>query len=112
MIFETLWESAIKGELILVDNGLCHYHERRDGQVTIREIIVLPMHLRRGVGTKMLNMVRKRCPFATSVFAKVPADLDANGWYEKQGFKLEGQEEALSGRKINLWRLKLTKTLL
>lgn len=42
MIFETLCESAKRDELILVDGGFCHWHLRRDGQLTIREIIVLP----------------------------------------------------------------------
>lgn len=40
MIFETLNESNERGELLLVNGGMCHYHLRRDGQLTIREIIV------------------------------------------------------------------------
>lgn len=28
MIFETLNESAEREELVLVDGGLCHFHER------------------------------------------------------------------------------------
>ena len=39
MIFETLYESAQRGELLLVNGGMCHWHLRRDGQLTIREII-------------------------------------------------------------------------
>lgn len=30
-----------------------------------------------------------------------------NGWYEYQGFELEGQEVTGSGRQLNLWRLNL-----
>lgn len=34
-------EAADKGELILVDGGMCRYHRRRDGVVVVREILVL-----------------------------------------------------------------------
>lgn len=104
MIFETLMESADKGELILLKGGLLHFHERRDGQVTIREIIVLPQDRGQGVGAELLSRLLDKCPYATSVFAKVPADLEANGWYKHMGFVLEGQDESKTGRMLNLWR--------
>jgi ribosomal protein S18 acetylase RimI-like enzyme len=107
MIFETLWDSAQKGELILVYGGMCHFHLRRDGQITIREIIVLPREQDKGIGRQMLYRIQNKHPEATSIFAKVPADLRANGWYETMGFEQEGEEETKSGRAINLWRLQL-----
>ena len=64
MIFETLHESAKRGELILVDGGFCHWHLRRDGQLTIREII----STRRGAGSEMLAIL-KRTPGAV-LFAR------------------------------------------
>lgn len=103
MIFETLCASAKKDELILVDGGFCHWHLRRDGQLTIREIIVLPALRRRGIGTKMLEMLRLQS--ATSIFAKCPTDLEANNWYGKKGFKIEMTELTKSGRELNHWRL-------
>lgn len=106
MIFEPLMESAEHGELILVDGGLCHWHLRRDGQITIREIIVLPERQRQGVGVVMLEQL-KRTPGATSIFAKCPANLDANGWYRSVGFVLEGTETTRTGRRLKLWRLHL-----
>lgn len=101
MIFETLYESMKRGELLLIDGGFCHWHLRRDGQLTIREII----SIRPGAGSEMLGIL-KRQP-AQSIFAKCPADLDANSWYHKKGFVLEETETTKSGRKINHWRLLL-----
>lgn len=103
MIFETLYESAQRGELLLVDNGMCHWHLRRDGQLTIREII----STRPGAGSAMLAVL-KTTPGALSLFAKCPADLAANGWYARRGFVCEGEEITPSGRRLKLWRLNLS----
>lgn len=102
MIFETLWESAQRGELMLIEGGFCHWHLRRDGQLTIREII----SLKPGTGQLMLDTLKKT-PGATSIFAKCPVELEANGWYERRGFVLEGTETTKTGRELNLWRLYL-----
>jgi GNAT superfamily N-acetyltransferase len=104
MIFESLWESAQKGELILVDGGLCHFHLRRDSQLTIREIIVLPEYQYQGVGKRILESLKQRD--CTSIFAKCPAPLAANGWYKRMEFILEDVSYSKSGTKIYHWRLK------
>lgn len=101
MIFDALYESAQKGELLLIDGGICHWHLRRDGQITIREII----STKPGAGTIMLNTLKSKK--ATSIFAKCPMDYPANKWYEKQGFINEGVETTKTGRKLLLWRLYL-----
>ncbi|MFA5379881.1 MAG: GNAT family N-acetyltransferase [Dehalococcoidia bacterium] len=106
MIFETLSESAERGELMLVDGGMCHWHLRRDGQLTIREIIVLLECRRQGVGTAMLVRLMET-PGASSLFAKCPAELKANSWYARMGFVCEGTETTRNGRELNLWRLRL-----
>lgn len=100
MIFETLYEAARHNELLLIDGGICHWHLRRDGQLTIREII----STRRGAGREMLAQL-KTMPGATSIFAKCPTDLESNGWYRHVGFTLEGTETTPSGRELNLWRM-------
>ena len=100
MIFETLNESAERGELLLVDGGFCHWHLRRDGQLTIREII----STRPGAGSLMLNRLRWK-PGVKSLFAKCPADLPANEWYSRVGFMLERIEVTKSGRGLHCWRL-------
>jgi len=102
MIFDALYESAQRGELLLIRDGFCHWHLRRDGQLTIREII----STRRGAGSEMLARLRQT-PWATSIFAKCPLDLPANAWYQKRGFIFEGLEITPKGRQLKLWRLSL-----
>jgi len=102
MIFEALWESSKKGELILMDGGYCRYHLRRDGQITILEII----SQRKGAGTEMLEKLKSlKEKGATSIFAKCPDNLVSNGWYLHKGFRLEGEEKTKNGRKMIKWRL-------
>ncbi len=103
MIFETLYDSAKRGELLLIDGGFCHWHLRRDGQLTIREII----SIKPGAGSAMLSDLMFN-PDATSIFAKCPADLPANDWYERQGFVCEGVETTRTGRELKLWRYNLS----
>lgn len=102
MIFDALYASAQRGELLLVDGGLCHWHLRRDGQLTIREIIAT----RSGAGREMLALL-KGTPGATSIFAKCPDDLAANGWYLHMGFEAEGHERTRTGKLLWLYRLHL-----
>lgn len=103
MIFETLYESSKKGELLLVDGGMCHWHLRRDGNITIREIITTKKN--QSVGENILKYLESKNPI--SLFAKCPENLNANKWYASQGFELEGEEITKTGRKLLLWRKKL-----
>ena len=109
MIFETLNESNERGELLLVLHGMCHFHVRRDGQLTIREIIVQRGHQGHGIGRAMVQKlaVLGMEAGASSIFAKCPVDLPANGWYARLGFTLEWTETTPSGRRLNLWRMAL-----
>lgn len=100
MIFEALYTAMQRGELLLIDGGFCHWHLRRDGQLTILELI----STRAGAGREMLAYLRA-VPGARSLFAKCPVDLAANVWYGLRGFTLEGQETTRTGRRLNLWRL-------
>lgn len=102
MIFEALYSAAKQGELLLVDGGFCHWHLRRDGQLTILEII----STRSGAGREMLARL-KQTPGANSLFAKCPSDLKSNWWYCENGFVRVGQEITKTGRTLNLWRLPL-----
>lgn len=102
MIFETLYESSQRGELMLIDGGFCHWHLRRDGQLTIREII----STRPGAGSEMLARLRS-VPGAVSLLARCPADLAANEWYKRRGFALVVIEQSRQGRKINVWKIEL-----
>ena len=108
MIFNTLYESSLKGELILIDGGMCRYHlcktPSKKGQITIHEIIVQQEKMNQGIGTLILNQL-KQIPEMTSIFAKCPVDYESNKWYESRGFVLEGTEYTKGGKQINLWRL-------
>lgn len=106
MIFEALWQSAQRNELILIEGGFCHWHLRKDGQITIREIIVLPEKHGQGIGTDILLKL-KSVKNAKSIFSRCPTDLAANKWYKEKGFSLVGIETTRSGRKVNCWKMKL-----
>lgn len=104
MIFESLFESLQKNELLLLDGGFCRFHIRKDGQLTIREII----SYKKGTGKKMLEILKSKNP--NSIFAKCPVKLESNAWYNKNGFILEQTEITPKGNKLNCWRLNLKKT--
>ncbi len=98
MIFVALNDAAQRGELILVDGGMCRFHLRRDGVCTIHEIIVEPKLRRLGIGRRLLAEVCFRCPGAM-LRASCPADYDSNGFWRHMGFvRVSGTE------KINLWQ--------
>jgi hypothetical protein len=107
VIFETLYESSQRKELLLVENGFCHWHlctqGSKRGQLTIREII----STKRGAGSLMLRQL-EATPGATSLFAKCPAGLPANEWYSKRGFHVERMEMTKTGRNLICWRKDLT----
>lgn len=107
MIFQALMESAGRGELILVDGGICRFRVRKDGQITIGEIL----SLRPGAGTQMLDMLKAigKKKRAWCIFAKCPDDLPSNDWYEKKGFEKMGEEKLRTGSVVNLWRLVIGK---
>ena len=107
MIFEALFESCERGELILLNGAMCRFHLRRDGQLTIHEILVQPDIRGKRWGVTMLTRLRQR-PGVRSIVARCPADLRANDWYRRWGFALERTETARSGREINVWRLDLS----
>lgn len=102
MVFEQLWASSQRNELILIDGGFCHFHLRKDGQLTIREII----STKAGAGSTILEML-KTTEGASSIFAKCPERLSSNEWYKKKGFQLEGNSWSKTGKKLNHWRMTL-----
>ncbi len=103
MIFEALNDAATRGDLLLVEGGLCHYHLIRRGpmagQVTIREILVLPDRRGQGIGSAMLAQL-EQVPGATSLYAVCPADLPAVDWYRRRGFTESHRRESRTGRPL------------
>ena len=105
MIFWPLFESAQKNELLLIDGGFCHWHLRKDGQITINEII----STKPGAGQKMLKFLIAN-KYAIRIVAKCPAELQANQWYKKRGFVMEGSElTRTTKRELYVWVLRLNK---
>jgi hypothetical protein len=98
-MFEQLYDSLKKGELILLDGGFCRFHLRRDGQLTIHEII----STKPGVGQAILALLQARG--AARIVAKCPQDLESNAWYERRGFRKVKEETTPSGRILNVWEL-------
>jgi hypothetical protein len=101
VIFEALYGAVSRNELLLVDGGFCHWHLRKDGQITICEIIAT----RKGAGREMLGRLGKMP--ALCIVAKCPADLPSNGWYAHMGFYRIGEETTKTGRTVNVWRMGL-----
>jgi GNAT superfamily N-acetyltransferase len=102
VIFNTLWDAARHNELILIDGALCHWHLRRDGQLTIYELIVLPQLQRQGRGRSILRSL-SQVPGARVLVARCPADLPANTWYQHQGFHHVNLTQSNTGREIITW---------
>ncbi len=104
MIFAALKEAADRGELILVQDGLCRWHRRRDGVVVIHEILVLPFRYKTGIGRGLLAEVAERNPKAT-IRARCPASYESNRWWEAMGFRL-----VATANEVNVWERSLSST--
>lgn len=99
MIFVALQEAADKGELLLVESGLCRFHRRRDGVVVIREMLVLPQHQRQGIGTALFREVLGRAK-GSVIRAKCPTSyISGNAFWKKMGFTLISTEN-----EVNTWQ--------
>jgi GNAT superfamily N-acetyltransferase len=97
VIFAALSESADRGELLLVQDGLCRYRLRRDGTVVVRELLVLPFRRRTGLGSRLVAEVRARHP-GRPIEARCPAGYASNAFWAALGFTLASAGE------VNLWR--------
>lgn len=102
-MFNQLHESNERGELF---GGVCRFHLRRDGQVTIYEIIVELEKQGSGIGKHFIERL-KQIEGAKSIFANCPAHLPANGFYRHMGFDLEGEKPTKNGTPMKQWRLVL-----
>ena len=100
MIFPALMEAAERGELILARDGMLRWHLRKDGTVTIRELIVLPFRRRTGVGRALLAELLDKNP-GRVVRARCPADYDSNFFWKRVGFRLVSSDKG-----VNLWELR------
>jgi GNAT superfamily N-acetyltransferase len=90
MIFVVLSEAAEKGELLLVRDGLCRWHLRRDGVVVIRELLVLPEARKQGIGKLLVSTVRERNR-GRRILAKCPKNYPSNAFWQRIGFALASE---------------------
>ena len=100
--FERLHQAQLTKSLLMVQGGFCHYHKRRDGQITIHVLL----SSRPGAGQEMLAQLLALG--GTFLQAVCPADLPSNAWYAKRGFVLAGAKQSSKGRQLNIWRLQCT----
>jgi hypothetical protein len=106
MIFEILYEAAQKNELILIDGGFCRFHiDKVQKILTIDEII----STKPGAGSSLLCHLESMN--IKSIVAECPADLRANKWYIRKGFRLVTSRTIKSGRKLNLYVKVINGTL-
>lgn len=96
MVFISLYESYLRGELLMVEGGLCQFRHRRDGQITIHVLL----SNKPGAAKRMLNQLLDRHP--NRIVAKCPIEYESNAWYKRNGFHLIGTEG-----KINIWSMEL-----
>ena len=98
MIFESLYGSAQAGELLLIEGGYCRWHARRDGTITIYEII----STRPGAGWDMLSAL---IDYGKPITARCPIRMThANAWWRRRGFRLIATETTQQGTALNVWR--------
>jgi GNAT superfamily N-acetyltransferase len=98
MLFVALAEAADRGTLLLVSGGLCRWHRRRDGRVTIRELVVLPAQRRQGIGRALVEQVARLNP-GCPLSARCPVCYPSNGFWPAVGFDLV---DTVKG--ANVWR--------
>jgi ribosomal protein S18 acetylase RimI-like enzyme len=96
------------GELGTELVGFVEYHHRRDGQTTLYHIAVAAKHRMQCVGKKLMQTLASEaigCGKRRLVL-KCPAELPANGFYQKLGFAILDIEEG-KRRFLNVWSLSL-----
>lgn len=104
-----LLESFSRKELLTIGKkAFCHFHLRRDLQLTIYELGVRPENQGEGLGGQIIEkmIVKGKKVGATCLLAKCPIDLKSNGFYQAQGFKKVRVEQGRV-RKLNVWVLEL-----
>ncbi len=98
---------ATRGDLVV---GFLRYHHRkRDHQTTLYDICVSELERGKNVGQRMLHTLIDDCRNLNriEILLKCPSYLEANAFYEKNGFC---RIDVVDGKRqrLNVWRLDLT----
>lgn len=111
----TLQEAIKRGEVIVAQSGeslvgFVHYHHRRDTQTTLYDIAVAPTFRLAGIGNILVTALIAEAQTLGKqvIILKCPAELPANGFYPRLGFKCQAEEPG-KRRKLIVWRLSLAK---
>ncbi len=109
----SLVRAAARDELIVASigsavAGFCQIYRRRDGLVTVYHVAVVPEARGAGIGRALLTHVAQDAADRglAAVRLKCPAELPANGFYARIGFRLVTRE-AGRGRPLNVWECRI-----
>ena len=109
----SLVRAAARGELVVACigsavAGFCQFYRRRDGIVTIYHVAVAPEARGQNVGRALLSAVGQDAVDrgCNAVRLKCPADLPANAFYARAGFRLVAAEVGRR-RPLNVWEYRL-----
>lgn len=109
-----LLESIRRGELLVCREtqgtiaGIVHFRLRKDDQVTLYNLVVLPSHRRNGIAHRLVDALSDLAKEHRKQFIvlRCPELLSANSFYQHYGFKLATQEEG-KHRRLNVWQLNI-----
>lgn len=89
--------------------GFVEYHNRRDQQTTLYNLVVHQDHRNRGIARYLVNAVELDAQTNNKswVQLKCPEDLVANDFYKNLGYKLVCVEAGKT-RRLNVWRKGIT----
>lgn len=86
----------------VVGAALCNHCVRKP-QTTLYDIVVDESYRRQGIASKLVRKISSDSPH-DKIIAKCPVILDANAFYEKCGWEIEGVEGG-KNHKLNIWKL-------
>lgn len=107
----SLARSIERNELIVVENSegtvaFVDFHHRRDNQTTLYHIVVHSDHRRQSIGRQLIDELIRDAKEHDKEFIqlKCPVDLEANKFYESQGF-CRAHIQPNKHRDLAIWRL-------
>jgi ribosomal protein S18 acetylase RimI-like enzyme len=109
----TLAASIRQKEILVAENdghiaGFVHYHHRRDTQTTLYNIVVSPEKRERGIGKRLVKALVTETQSCNKkwIVLKCPAELPANKFYRRIGFR-RWRKEPGKRRTLIVWRLSM-----
>jgi hypothetical protein len=98
MVFQTLYDSYKRNELIMLDGAFARYRKKKDGSIVLYEIFSNG----NGQGRKIIDMLLERTD--TYVMLKCPETEEANNFYHHLGFVCIDKYVTKNGTVLKVWR--------